>query len=56
MGTTAAYGSSQAKDWIRATAATYTTAMVTPDPLTHCIGPETEPKPPQLPELLLSDS
>ena len=30
------FGSSPAKDWIWAAAATYTTAVVTLDPLTHC--------------------
>ena len=32
------YGSSWAKNWIWAVAATYTTASAMPDPLTHCTG------------------
>ena len=30
----------QARDQIRATVATYTTAVATQDPLTHCAGPD----------------
>ena len=41
-----AYGSSQARDGIQATAATYTTAAATPDPLTHCTGQGIKPAPP----------
>ena len=40
-----AYGSSQVKDWIWATALTYTTAMAIPDPLTRCAGQGIEPVP-----------
>ena len=32
------YGNSQSRDWIWATAVTYTTAAATLDPLTHCTG------------------
>ena len=32
-----AYGSSQARDWIWATAMTYTAAAANSDPLTHCL-------------------
>ena len=34
----AAYGSSQARDWIHAAAATYAIGVAAPDPLTHCVG------------------
>ena len=34
-----AYGSSQARDQIQATAAAYAIAAVMPGPLTHCLGP-----------------
>ena len=43
MAAPAAYGSSQARDWIWATAMTYTTAAAMLDLLTHCAGPEIEP-------------
>ena len=38
MAASLAYGNSQAKDQIQATASTYAAAVATPDPLTHCIG------------------
>ena len=56
MATPEAYGSSQARDGIQDTAATYATAAATLDPLTHCTGPWIEPVPPQQPEPLQSDS
>ena len=40
-----ACGSSQARDQIQATAAIYTTARATLDPLTHCAGLGIEPMP-----------
>ena len=40
-----AYGSSQTRDGIRATAVIYTTAMATPDHLTHWARPGIEPMP-----------
>ena len=46
MATPIAHGSSWAKDWMWATAA------ATPDPLTQCAGPGTEPKPLQQSEPL----
>ena len=55
MVTPAAYGSSQARAWIRATAATYTAVMTTSDPLIHCTRLRTRPSPPQQPEPLQSD-
>ena len=39
MATAMAYGSSWARDWIWATAGTYTAAAASLDPLTHCAGP-----------------
>ena len=51
-----AYGGSQARDWIWATAVTYTETVATLDPLTHWAGPGIEPIPPQQPKLLQSDS
>ena len=51
-----AYGSSWARDWIRATAVTYITATATLDPLTHCARPGIKPTPLQWPKLLKSDS
>ena len=36
MASLAAYGNSWARDWIRATDSTYTTAATMLDPLTHC--------------------
>ena len=50
-GYTMVYGGSWARDWIWATVATYATAVVMPDPLTHCPRPGIQPKPPQGPEL-----
>ena len=47
MATTVVYGSSRARDWIRATAI--------PDPLTHCAKLEIESTPPQWLELLQLD-
>ena len=45
-----------ARDWIWATAATYTGAAATPDPLTHCTGWDgIEPAPLKWPELLQLD-
>ena len=58
----AAYGSSQARDWLRATAATYATyatyaaAVAMPDPLTQCTGQGIRPTPPYRPKMLQSDS
>ena len=40
-----AYGSSQAKEYIRATAAIYAGAAATPDPLTYCTRLGIEPVP-----------
>ena len=37
MATSMAYGSFWTRDWIQATAMTYTVVTVMPDPLTHCI-------------------
>ena len=51
-----AYGSSQARDWIQATAATWATAEVTPYSLTHWAGPGIELAPLQQPEFLQLDS
>ena len=53
-----AYVSSQARDWIQATAVTYTAAVATPDPLMHSAGPGVDPVPLPLqqPETLKSDS
>ena len=51
-----AYGSSQDRDWIFASAATYTAAAAVPDPLTHCTGMGIKPLPPQWPEQLQLDS
>ena len=56
MATLVAFGSSQARDWIQATAATYATAAATPDPLTHYTRPGIEPAPPQPLESLQLDS
>ena len=47
-----AYGSTLAKDWIWATAVTYTGAVAMLDPLTHCAGLGFEPAPLQQPEQL----
>ena len=53
----AAYGGSQARDWIGAAAGTYTTAVATLDPFAHCCpGPRIKSKPLQQPGLLKSDS
>ena len=41
-----AYGSSGARDWFWVTAVTCTTAVATPDPLTHCTGPGIKVAPP----------
>ena len=51
-----AYGSSQARDWIQATAATYTPAVAMWDPLTHCAGLGIKPTPSQWPEPWQLDS
>ena len=48
-----AYGSSWAKDRIRATAVTCATAAAILDPLTHCAEPGIELASPQQPEWLL---
>ena len=56
MATLMAYESSQARDWIWAAAVTYTAAVATPDPLTHCTRLGMEPAPLQQPEPLQSDS
>ena len=42
MAVSTAYGSSQAKDRIQATAQTYAAAESMPDPLTHCIRQQTD--------------
>ena len=42
MATPIVYGSSLLRDRIGATTVTYTTAVATPDPLTHCTGPGIE--------------
>ena len=52
MATPVAYGSSWARDWIWTTAAIYTAAVATSDPLTHCTGWEIIPSPLQRPKLL----
>ena len=52
MATPVAYGSSQARDCIPATAETYAVAVATLDPLTHGAWPGMEPVPPQRHELL----
>ena len=41
--TAMAYGSSQARDWIWASAAIYATSKAMPDPLTHCTGTRINP-------------
>ena len=51
-----AYGCSQARDWIWATAVTYAALVAMPDPLIHCIQLGIEPAPPQWPKPLQSDS
>ena len=51
-----AYGSSPAKDWIWATAATHTTAVAVPDPLIHFARLGVEPISLQRPKLLQSNS
>ena len=51
-----AYGSSQARNWIQAAAMTYATDAAMLDPLTHCARPGIEPRAPQQPEPLQSDS
>ena len=55
MAAPTACGSSWARDWIRATAVIYTTAVATPDPLTHFTGLGITPAPLQRPELLRLD-
>ena len=50
------YGSSQARDWIQASAATYVRYEAMPDPLTQYAGMGIESTPPQRPELLQSES
>ena len=50
------YGSSQAKDWIQATAWTYAAAVTTPNPLIHCTRPRIKLASLQGPESLQSDS
>jgi len=50
MAAPTAYGSSRARGWIWAVAATYAIAETTLDPSTHCIGLGIEPMPPQWPE------
>ena len=56
MAAPVAYGSSQARDQILATAVTYAATVATPDPLTYCAGSGIEPAPPQQPKPLKSDS
>ena len=56
MATLPAHGCSWARDWIESTAATYTTAVATPDLLTQCAGPRIKFVPPQRPKQLQSDS
>ena len=55
MATPTAHGSSQPGGWIWATDTTYATGVVTPDPLTHCVGLEIKPMPSKRPKLLQSD-
>ena len=45
MATPAAYGNSQARDGIQATAIVYVAAVATLDPLTYCSGLGIEPIP-----------
>ena len=45
MATSTAYGSSQARDWIRAAAVTYSEAVAMADPLTYCTGPRIKSEP-----------
>ena len=49
MAAPTAHGSSQAWDWIQATAATYTAAAAMPDALTHFTRPGIKPVLPQRP-------
>lgn len=51
-----AYGSSWARDWIQATAASYATVVTMPDPLIHLADPEIKPMLLQQPKPLESDS
>ena len=52
MAVPVAYGSSPARDWIQAAANSYTTAVATPDLLTHCIKLGIEPMSLQQPKPL----
>ena len=56
MAAPAAYGSSWARDWIWATAITYTIAVAMLDPLTYCTRPGIKPVSPQQSEPLPLDS
>ena len=56
MTTAEAYGGFQVRDWIQATAGTYTTAAAILATLTHYSGPEIKPMPPQPSDPLKSDS
>ena len=55
MATPMAYGSSQARDLIQATAVTYATPAAKPDPLTHCYWAGDQTAPMKQPEPLKSD-
>ena len=52
MAVLTAYGSFQARDWIRASTATYAVAVAMPDPLTHCAWLKIKPMSPQWPKPL----
>ena len=56
MATPMTYGSSQAREFIKATAATYSTAAATPDPLTHYSRSGIKPTPLHRSEPPQSDS
>ena len=56
MVTPATYGSSQARDGIKASAAIYAKAAAMPDTLTYCVGPGIESVSLQQPELMKMDS
>ena len=56
MAAPTADGSSQAREWIRATAVNYAKAVAIPDILTHSSRLGVKPAPPQQPELLQLDS